>query len=285
MSEPTHAFERALSAARDATGSAHDVQRLRAQLQAKLLHEPAAATTPKAAAPHAASVSFTKLALVGAGLCIAGALYVGLQRSAAPPRLQAREPSSPASAPDQPPALSSPASAPDQPPALSSPTARRAPAERPPSLGGARDDTQLSAQPMPMRAPTQSAPTPDKPKQRGHARDRAAPATINQASQPNAAARADSAAEIALIERAQGLLDRQPTAALTALLEHERQFPRGILAEERDALRVEAERALGRTSQAIAHARAFCAQYPNSPQTRTLERWLAARINADAEHK
>jgi hypothetical protein len=99
------------------------------------------------------------------------------------------------------------------------------------------------------------------------------------------AARGDSATEIALITRAQSLLDLQPSAALTVLLEHEREFPRGILAEERDVLRVEAERALGRTPQAIAHAKAFCAQYPNSPQTRTLEHWLAAQISAATDHK
>jgi hypothetical protein len=260
MSEPREVtgqadrFEVALRAAREAAGSARDVERLRAQLQLKLMHASGGATPP------ATALSLAKLALLGAGLVVLGALYVGLHRSPATPPMRA---------------VSSAASAPAR------PLAGRGTAEQAPSNSAAHDSTQA---PEPPAAPTQSVSAREKPKQRGRAHTRAAPAPRSSNPQP-AAAHGDSATEIALITRAQGLLDLQPLAALTVLLEHERQFPRGILAEERDVLRVEAERALGRTPQAIAHAKAFCAQYPNSSQTRTLEHWLAAQLNAEADHK
>jgi hypothetical protein len=266
MSEPTqangeaHSFEVALRAARDSAGSARDVQRLRAQLQSKLMHESAVATPAAAAAP--ASVSFGKLALVGAGLLALGALYVGMNRSPATPR---RAASSASSATTRPP--------PEQ--------GTREPGA---NIGAAHDSTRASELALRATSPKQAASVREKTKQFSRSQARAAPVAGTADPQPRAA-RSDASTEIALITRAQGLLDLQPSAALTVLREHERQFPSGILAEERDVLRVEAERALGRTPQAIAHAKAFCAQYPNSPQTRTLEHWLAAQINPAADHK
>jgi hypothetical protein len=277
MSEPTQAnghaqrLELALRAARDSAGSARDVERLREQLQLKLklLHE-AGAATPADAARRVTSLSLGKLALVGAGLLALGALYVGLNRSPA----QTPMPAAPFAA---------------------SAAVRSLPehttAERAPANSAAHDSTQARELPAGATAPKQSAPPPkqsagarDKAEQLSRSRAPAAPAMRSGDPRPTAA-RGDSATEIALITRAQSLLDLQPSAALTVLLEHEREFPRGILAEERDVLRVEAERALGRTPQAIAHAKAFCAQYPNSPQTRTLEHWLAAQISAATDHK
>jgi hypothetical protein len=77
--------------------------------------------------------------------------------------------------------------------------------------------------------------------------------------------------EVALISRAQRLLDSQPSAALAALREHELAYPSGMLREEREVLRIDAEWALGLRSTALAHARAFLQRYPRSTQARRLE--------------
>jgi hypothetical protein len=96
--------------------------------------------------------------------------------------------------------------------------------------------------------------------------------------------RSDPDAEIALVTGAQSLMVRRPNEALALLTEHERRFPHGLLAQERDTLRIDAERALGRRARALEHARAFVAQFPDSPQARAIKRWLAAEDNAASDH-
>jgi hypothetical protein len=83
------------------------------------------------------------------------------------------------------------------------------------------------------------------------------------------------ASEVELISRAQALLDSQPSAALAALREHEVAYPTGMLREEREVLRIDAEWALGRRVAALAHARAFLLSYPRSTQARRFERLLS----------
>jgi hypothetical protein len=71
--------------------------------------------------------------------------------------------------------------------------------------------------------------------------------------------------ERAILDRARAhLLSGEPTAALTALDEHARLFRHGLLAEERDALRVEALVAARRFDPARAAAARFHAAYPGS---------------------
>ena len=73
------------------------------------------------------------------------------------------------------------------------------------------------------------------------------------------------AEEARLLKQAQQALRAgQPQAALTALAEHQRRFPRGQLALERSAARVTALCALGRTPQAVSEARIFLQQHPQS---------------------
>jgi len=64
-------------------------------------------------------------------------------------------------------------------------------------------------------------------------------------------------------------------AALTALTAHEREFPDGVLAEERDALRVRALIEAGREAEAKRRARDFAVEFPDSVHLRTVERALA----------
>ena len=56
----------------------------------------------------------------------------------------------------------------------------------------------------------------------------------------------------------------QPSAALRLLAEHAARFPDGLLAPERDVLRIEALRNLGRAAEAEQELRAFQARYPDS---------------------
>jgi hypothetical protein len=80
--------------------------------------------------------------------------------------------------------------------------------------------------------------------------------------------------EVQLVTRAQALLDSQPAAALSVLREHERLFPSGMLREEREVLRIDAEWALGQRATALLHARAFVQRYPHSPQARRFDQLL-----------
>lgn len=73
------------------------------------------------------------------------------------------------------------------------------------------------------------------------------------------------AAEMSLVSRAQTALQRGlPASALSALDEHARRFPRGELAEEREALAVQALARGGRMEEAARRAERFDARYPHS---------------------
>lgn len=71
--------------------------------------------------------------------------------------------------------------------------------------------------------------------------------------------------ERVLLRQAQSALVRsQPDDALSALARHRRRFPTSALAEERDALEVDALFAAGRAEDAAAAARRFITAYPGS---------------------
>ena len=74
-------------------------------------------------------------------------------------------------------------------------------------------------------------------------------------------------AEVALLRDAHAALQSGNAALAVVLLdEHARRFPTGALGEERDAARIFALCALGRTSEARASTDRFLAAYPRSPQ-------------------
>ncbi|HKP61554.1 MAG TPA: hypothetical protein VJV78_32715, partial [Polyangiales bacterium] len=126
--------------------------------------------------------------------------------------------------------------------------------------------------PQPTAAPTpgDTVATPPPAAEPLHARARR-PA----GSPPSAAQALSQPSEVELISRAEDLVDRTPAAALELLGTHERLYPHGMLGEERDVLRVDAEWALGQRAAALGHARAFVRRYPGSTQTRRLSRLLA----------
>jgi hypothetical protein len=76
-----------------------------------------------------------------------------------------------------------------------------------------------------------------------------------------------------LIERARKALASDPRRALSLAQEHQRRFPAGALAVERDVIALEALARSGQSAEAARRARAFEAKYPKSihlPRVRAL---------------
>lgn len=100
---------------------------------------------------------------------------------------------------------------------------------------------------------------------------------------------ADSmAAERQLLDAARTALARgEPGEGVTALEKHVKRFPKGTLAEEREALYVRILAAMGNDAAAQARAASFQRRFPNSIFTPVVERALASisRRNSDAEPK
>ena len=72
-------------------------------------------------------------------------------------------------------------------------------------------------------------------------------------------------AELELLQRAQlAYTRREFPSALMLIVEHARRFPRGHLAEEREALRVRSLRGAGRVDQARRAAAEFAVRFPRS---------------------
>jgi len=128
--------------------------------------------------------------------------------------------------------------------------------------------------PAPMRgeppAVTPAAPAlfapPASTEDRAPVRKIARPARERaQARAPDSERDVALAAERAPLETARTALARgQAAAALAALTEHERLFPAGRLAEERDALRVQALVRVERFAEARERATAFRRRFPSS---------------------
>lgn len=72
---------------------------------------------------------------------------------------------------------------------------------------------------------------------------------------PPSAAATDPAAELALLQLAQSILDYDPRGAFALTEEHERRFERGMFEEQRELLAIDALRRLGRDAEADKRAR------------------------------
>jgi hypothetical protein len=85
------------------------------------------------------------------------------------------------------------------------------------------------------------------------------------AARPRAASGDTLDVERAILDRARrDLLARDTHASLLEVETHARRFPSGVLAEERDALRIEALAAAGRSDEARVRGSAFRAAHPGS---------------------
>lgn len=77
--------------------------------------------------------------------------------------------------------------------------------------------------------------------------------------------------EIAQLVRIRALLQQDPQAAYRLAQRSEREFPRGVLREERQALAIVALHRAGKRAAATAQARAFFERFPQSPMRETIE--------------
>jgi len=84
----------------------------------------------------------------------------------------------------------------------------------------------------------------------------------------------DPDAELALLGRAQALLDSDPDGALGVLGEHARSYARGVFIEEREVLALEAESKLGHKALARARAERFIERFPRSAHARRVRTLL-----------
>lgn len=91
-------------------------------------------------------------------------------------------------------------------------------------------------------------------------------ATPRRVSESNSSRR-----EIAQLVRMRALLERDPAAAYRLAQRAEREFPRGILAQERQALSIVALARTGASERARTQARQFFARYPQSPLRESVE--------------
>ena len=148
-------------------------------------------------------------------------------------------------------------------------TTRSAMAE-PATIAPAEAPTPLERSAAPGITPTANAtPQPATPSGTPRARlEPTAPRVPRPSTATSDGATADAdelAAETSLMLTARAALeDGRPGAALSALDEHRRRFPRGVLAEERDASRIRAHCAAGRHEDARREARELAAAYPRS---------------------
>jgi hypothetical protein len=80
--------------------------------------------------------------------------------------------------------------------------------------------------------------------------------------------------ETALVQRAEGWLARDPSAALRLANEHRQRFARGILSEEREVVAIDALLRLGRRDAAEQRAQLFFASHEGSLHARRIRRLL-----------
>jgi len=88
------------------------------------------------------------------------------------------------------------------------------------------------------------------------------------------AAKLDAQAELTILHQAQDALPQTPRRALTLAEDHARDFPRGVFAQEREVIAIEALIKLQRSDQATARGRAFLSTYANSTHAPRVQRML-----------
>jgi hypothetical protein len=219
-----------------------------ARLQRRVLTETSAASsahTGLSGAPARVGVK----ALAGGALLLVGGLSLGLQH-AANDASKAR-PRSPTVAAEGAPAASLPAATSSSPAALP---------EDPGDVASAAPHENTASEAKPPRA--RRAP--------------AAPASSTPLPAPG------PEAELVLLRRALAALPSRPALALSLTDQHAREHPRGVFAQEREAIAIDAFLALQRTAAAEARVRRFLADHPRSPHAPRLRAVLGPQDRAPA---
>jgi hypothetical protein len=123
----------------------------------------------------------------------------------------------------------------------------------------------------PSAAPTLPAPTVDG-ESVGATEEKPAGDAKQPPSRPvKSTSRPAIVAEDQLLERARQALASDPNRALALTKEHARAYPKGVLAQEREVIAIEALKRLGRTEEAGSRRGAFEEQYPESAHRRNLD--------------
>ena len=86
--------------------------------------------------------------------------------------------------------------------------------------------------------------------------------------------------ELGLLRSAQAALGEDAARSLALADEHFSRFPRGVFAEEREMLAIEALQKLRRRAAALARARAFVRDFPESAHARRVQALLATGVAA-----
>jgi len=148
----------------------------------------------------------------------------------------------------------------------------RAPAVRPASQAGpqVRSSADLAQPPTSPSRAVELGSEPGEPSSQAPAVLRSAPkAPVIPPRSGSARTTTPSApSEAQLLQAAQALLRNDPRRALALAREHERRFPNGALAQEREVITIEALGRLGRERDARARADEFRSRYPDSAHRR-----------------
>ncbi|WP_437290216.1 hypothetical protein [Sorangium sp. So ce406] len=132
----------------------------------------------------------------------------------------------------------------------------------------------------PAPAKADPAPAPEAPRPAASVPRRELPKNTRPAAPAPAEAAAIDSDELLresnLIDRARAAAAQDPDAALAAVSEHQREFPAGRLAEEREYVAIRALMRLGRVDEARARAASFLARYPSTSYADRVNRAVSA---------
>ena len=89
--------------------------------------------------------------------------------------------------------------------------------------------------------------------------------------------KADVPSEVELLRRARTSLAARPREAFALTQQHREHYPRGVFAQERDALAIEALLRAGDTETARNLAKSFVSAHPSSPHAHRFRETLGLR--------
>jgi hypothetical protein len=127
----------------------------------------------------------------------------------------------------------------------------------------------------PLPAVQEQAETPVKARDAVRTRGKHREAVRHPTPPESASTQGASSDEFALLRAARQAVAAQPGRALRLTEEHAQRFPQGMLAQEREAIAIEALAKLGRATQAQARAQTFLKAHPGSPYRPRIDAALA----------
>jgi outer membrane biosynthesis protein TonB len=130
-----------------------------------------------------------------------------------------------------------------------------------------REAAKPAAEPSPVAVPA-APPMPSNTEDAAKPSAEASPGVTR--AEPGAT-RPSLVPEDQLLEKARRALASDPNRALALTREHARSYPKGVLAQEREVIAIEALKRLGRSSEADARRGTFEERYPQSAHRRNLE--------------